>query len=119
MPLTRPAILLRLEGFAAQLLALVLYARQDTSWWLLSLLCLAPDLSALGYVAGVRVGAALYNFAHTYTVPLALGAISLLTHHELARALALIWAAHIGMDRALNYGLKYPTQFKDSHLRRV
>jgi len=30
--------------------------------------------------------------------------------------LALIWFAHIGADRLLGFGLKYPTEFKDSHL---
>jgi Domain of unknown function (DUF4260) len=31
----------------------------------------------------------------------------------------LIWLAHIGIDRVLGYGLKYPTGFKDTHLSRV
>jgi hypothetical protein len=31
-------------------------------------------------------------------------------------ALALIWLAHIGLDRALGYGLKYPTAFRHTHL---
>jgi hypothetical protein len=30
-----------------------------------------------------------------------------------------VWFAHIGMDRLLGYGLKYPTDFKDTHLQRV
>jgi len=34
-------------------------------------------------------------------------------------AIGLIWTAHIGMDRMLGYGLKYPTHFKDTHLNRV
>jgi hypothetical protein len=38
---------------------------------------------------------------------------------ERAIQLALIWLGHIGMDRALGYGLKYPTAFKDTHLDRV
>ena len=33
--------------------------------------------------------------------------------------LALIWAAHIGFDRALGYGLKYPSGFGDTHLGRI
>jgi hypothetical protein len=36
-----------------------------------------------------------------------------------AVAVALIWLAHIGMDRALGFGLKYPTGFRDTHLGRV
>lgn len=33
--------------------------------------------------------------------------------------LHLVWIAHIGMDRTMGYGLKYPTQFKDTHFSRV
>ena len=33
--------------------------------------------------------------------------------------LALIWVAHIGMDRLMGYGLKYPSAFKDTHLQHV
>ena len=35
---------------------------------------------------------------------------------ELIVGLALIWIAHIGMDRLLGYGLKYPSGFRDTHL---
>ena len=31
----------------------------------------------------------------------------------------IVWAAHIGADRMLGFGLKYPTAFKDTHLQRV
>jgi hypothetical protein len=33
--------------------------------------------------------------------------------------LALIWAAHVGFDRMLGYGLKYPTAFGDTHMGRI
>jgi hypothetical protein len=29
---------------------------------------------------------------------------------------ALIWGAHVGFDRALGYGLKYPNSFQATHL---
>jgi hypothetical protein len=38
---------------------------------------------------------------------------------ELAVEVGLIWLTHIGVDRAVGYGLKYPTGFKDTHLQRV
>ena len=38
---------------------------------------------------------------------------------DTALALALIWLTHIGVDRAVGYGLKYPSGFKDTHLQRV
>jgi hypothetical protein len=31
----------------------------------------------------------------------------------------LIWIVHIGMDRMLGFGLKYPTGFKETHLQRA
>ena len=37
----------------------------------------------------------------------------------MALPIAFIWTAHIGMDRALGYGLKYPSAFGDTHLGRV
>jgi hypothetical protein len=38
---------------------------------------------------------------------------------DAAVAVALIWVTHIGVDRAIGYGLKYPSGFKDTHLQRV
>ena len=31
----------------------------------------------------------------------------------------LIWLTHIGVDRLVGYGLKYPTDLKRTHLQRV
>jgi hypothetical protein len=96
-----PRNLLRLEG-------LTVFA--------LAVLALAPDLSMVGYLAGPRVGSISYNLAHTYVLPLALGAAGLYAGAELAVLVALVWAGHIGADRLVGYGLKYPTEFKHTHL---
>ena len=114
-----PASLLRLEGLAVAVGAVALYFDQDYGWLPLLLLILAPDLSALGYLAGNRVGAAAYDLAHTYVGPVALGVTGVLAETGTATQLALIWLAHIGADRLLGYGLKYPTGFRDTHLQRV
>ena len=114
-----PAWLLRLEGLAVGAGALVLYFDQGFGWLALVVLALAPDLSAIGYVAGPRAGALTYDLAHTYAGPVALGVGGVLAESDLAVQLALIWALHIGVDRLLGYGLKYPTSFKDTHLQRV
>ena len=65
------------------------------------------------------LGSMLYNLVHTYLFPLALAAVSLSQHKAGLLAFALIWLAHIGFDRVLGYGLRYPTFFKDTHLQRV
>jgi hypothetical protein len=73
----------------------------------------------LGYLAGPRVGALSYDLAHTYVGPVALAVIGILGGSDVAVQVALVWLAHIGVDRLLGYGLKYPTGFKDTHLQRV
>lgn len=115
----RPVPLLRLEGAAMAVVAIGLYARTDAGWWLFAALLLVPDLGMLGYLAGPRVGAATYNLTHALLAPLVLAAIGLWAGSVTVVAVALVWVAHIGIDRALGYGLKHPTGFADTHLGRV
>ena len=117
--LARPAALLRGEGATMLAGSVLLYWTVGGSWWLFGLLLLAPDLSMLGYLAGPRVGAVAYNVFHSYPLPAALGIFGVLAGAPLAVSVALVWFAHIGMDRLMGYGLKYPTNFKDTHLQRI
>jgi Domain of unknown function (DUF4260) len=114
-----PRLFLRLEGVAVAAAAIVLYVDGDHPWWLFVALILVPDLSMLGYLGGVRLGAATYNLAHTFVWPAVLLTIGVLADSETTVAIGLIWAAHVGVDRATGYGLKYRTGFKDTHLQRV
>jgi uncharacterized membrane protein YdbT with pleckstrin-like domain len=114
-----PRLLLRVEGAVVAIAAVTLYFYAEFPWWLLLVLALAPDLSMIGFAAGQRVGTATYNAAHTYAVPVALGVIGVFAETDLAIQVALVWIAHIGVDRAIGYGLKYPSGFKDTHLQRV
>jgi hypothetical protein len=111
-----PRPLLHLEGAAVLALSLLAYYGTHGSWVLFAVLFLAPDLSMAGYLAGARVGSITYNAVHTYVGPLALAGFGWGTGHGAVLGLALIWTAHIGMDRMQGYGLKYPTRFKDTHL---
>src|ERR1700675_879477 len=108
-----PRVLLHAEGFAVAAAAIALYFHADYPWWLLVALVLAPDLSMVGFVAGPAIGAASYDVAHTYVLPVVLVAVGVITGADTAIELGLIWFIHIGVDRALGYGLKYPTGFKD------
>lgn len=111
-----PQILLRLEGLCVFLGAVAIYGLAGYSWWLFAGLLLAPDLFMVGYVSGPRLGALVYNAGHTYVIPFGIGAFGYTLAAPVASALALIWTTHIGMDRALGYGLKRPTGFHDTHL---
>ena len=97
----------------------LLYWLYGGSWWLFLLLLLVPDASMLGYLGGPRFGAVAYNAFHSYPLPAVLAAFGLLGGFPLALVVALVWFAHIGMDRTIGYGLKYPTAFEDTHLGRV
>jgi hypothetical protein len=111
-----PKPLLQLEGAAVLILSVLTYRWNHGSWLEFVLLFLVPDVSMIGYVASPRVGCEIYNAVHTYVGPLALGGYSVWSDHSQALLLSLIWAAHIGLDRMLGFGLKYPTRFKDTHL---
>jgi len=111
-----PRLLLRLEGVCIAAAATVAYGRLDAGWWLFALLFFVPDLTLLGYVAGRSAGAALYNAAHGYGPPVACLAWGVFGPAPEALAAGLIWAAHIGSDRALGYGLKYADGFGVTHL---
>jgi hypothetical protein len=111
--------LLRLEGLTLFAGMTVLYAVWGGYWWVYAILFLAPDLSFAGYLAGPRVGAIIYNAAHSYMAPMTLMVTGFALTSPLVLSIAMIWLAHIGFDRALGYGLKYATGFGFTHLGRI
>jgi len=117
--LTKPRWLLHLEGASMFVLAILLYRAGHFSWGLCALLFLAPDLFMLGYLIDATWGAAFYNLAHTYVGPVALLLLSFALPAPQLAPFGLIWLGHLGFDRMLGFGLKYPTFFKDTHLEHV
>ncbi len=110
--------LLRLEALLELAAAIALYAQLGGNGWLFAALLLTPDIAMLGYLHSPRVGASCYNLAHLMALPLAIAVIAFLTGATTTLLLALIWIAHIGMDRAVGYGFKSPDSFKRTHLNR-
>jgi hypothetical protein len=111
--------LLQVEGAALAVACMVFYSYFEGSWWMFAILLLAPDLSFLGYLASPRAGTAAYNAAHAAILPMLLGIAGMVMPSALAMHLSLIWCAHIGIDRALGYGLKYNAGFTFTHLGRI
>jgi Domain of unknown function (DUF4260) len=116
---TKPRVILRVEAAVVLVLSTVLYKHIGGGWLRFALLFLVPDLSMVGYLLTVRFGTALYNTAHTYVGPLLLAGFAIFGARAEWLPYALIWTAHIGMDRLVGFGLKYPTRFQDTHLQRV
>src|ERR1700712_2066995 len=111
--------MLRLEGLTLFVGMTLLYAVWDGSWWVYAILFLAPDLSFAAYLVSPRAGAIVYNAAHSYMAPMALMTTGFALSAPLVLSIAMIWLAHIGIDRALGYGLKYSAGFGFTHLGRV
>ena len=111
-----PRLFLRLESGAVAIAAIITFSQTGQSWWLFAGLILAPDLSMLAYLGGPRQGARVYNAVHIYVGPLVLGGAAFLAASSVALAVALVWAAHISIDRMLGYGLKHAESFGVTHL---
>ncbi|MEX2582947.1 MAG: DUF4260 domain-containing protein [Gemmatimonadota bacterium] len=114
--MTNPIVWLRLEGLVVLVVSVAAYAAMDGGWLLFAVLLLAPDASMLGYLRDPWLGAVSYNVGHTYLAPAALAAAGWVTGSSFPLQLALIWTAHIGLDRMLGFGLKRATGFGDTHL---
>jgi hypothetical protein len=110
---------LRLEGMAAFIAGLALYGWLGGSWLLVVPLLLLPDLSAVGYLRGPRLGAFTYNLVHNWALGLGVLGLAVATNSVPLAIAGAILDAHVGMDRAVGYGLKLSTSFHDTHLGRM
>lgn len=98
---------------------LYLYLASGYQWkWFLILLFLI-DVSMVGYLVNNKIGAYLYNLGHSFILPVLLTGLGYMTDNSLALSFGLIWMAHIGLDRAMGFGLKFTTGFADTHLGRI
>lgn len=106
-------------GLALAGVAIAGFAAPGWPWWVWPLALLAPDLSMAGYLLGRRVGAIVYNLAHLYAAGLLLLLLGVSGGRVGMIAAGGLWLAHVGLDRALGYGLKLPSGFRDTHLGRI
>lgn len=112
-------LVLRAEAVALFLVGVLAYLQLGGhGLWLLPLL-LAPDLSMVGYLGGPRLGAVIYNVLHNLAIGLVAVAVGWFAAIAPLALAGTILVAHVGMDRALGYGLKLPTGFRDTHLGRI
>jgi hypothetical protein len=111
--------ILRAESVALFVAGVLMYLQLGGEPWWILLLLLVPDISMIGYLGGPRLGALTYNLVHNLVIgllALAIGWLAALAPLAIAGA---VLVAHVGMDRSLGYGLKLPTDFKDTHLGRI
>jgi len=105
-----------LEGLVLLAGALIAFGAVGQPWWLVPAVILAPDIAMIGYLAGTRPGARLYNLTHATLLPAVMLGAGYWQANRVVMALALVWLAHIGLDRGTGTGLKYNDRFAHTHL---
>jgi hypothetical protein len=119
VPVGLNVIILRSEALAALAAGAGIWLiNGGSALWLLPAI-LVPDVSMLGYLVNSRVGAATYNAIHNWTIGIAALGLGWWLRIDPLLLVGALLLAHVGMDRALGYGLKLPTDFRDTHLGRV
>jgi hypothetical protein len=112
----KPRRWLRFDGAVLFIASILLFRLTHQPWWIYPVLLFTPDIFMIGYLRDTTVGALLYNLGHTYLLP----ALTILygwhERHVLVLAIGISWLGHVGFDRFAGYGLKYDTDFKNTHL---
>jgi hypothetical protein len=83
------------------------------------LLWLVTDISMVGYLKDKKAGAISYNLVHNYILGLLVTFLGLWQNNNFVVSLGVILISHVGLDRFLGFGLKYPSNFKDSHIQKL
>jgi hypothetical protein len=85
-------------------------------WWVFLVWLLVPDVSMIGYLVNTRVGAWVYNLGHHQALAIAVGLLGVYLQSPALQLAGLVLFGHSAMDRAFGYGLKYPDNFRHTHL---
>ena len=112
-------ITIRLEELGFTLFSIYLFSLLPFPWWYFPGLFFVPDLSMLGYLAGPRPGALVYNLVHHRALALLYYVLGMLLSSPVLALAGVIIFAHSSLDRALGYGLKYADSFTNTHLGRI
>ena len=78
-----------------------------------------PDIFMLGYVINRKTGSYVYNIGHTYITPIIIALLYLYIDEKLLLQIALIWLAHISMDRTMGFGLKYSSDTDKTIIQKI
>ena len=110
---------LKLEELAMFLLGIFAFSTLHFSWWWFLMLLLAPDIGALGYLFGNKIGAVSYNIFHHKGIAILIFLIGIYLENEILQLIGIILFSHASLDRIFGYGLKYENGFKFTHLGNI
>ncbi len=111
--------ILKLEELAEFVLGISLFSQLDFAWWWFPALLLLPDIGMLGYLINPKIGAFTYNIFHHKAIAIAIGLAGFYFDNSLLILIGVILFSHASFDRIFGYGLKYPDNFKNTHLGKI
>jgi hypothetical protein len=104
------------EQLALFLASLYLFSLSGFAWWVYLLLWITPDVGMVGYLLNPKIGSLTYNFTHWQLGAWVLILPGLIWQLPWLLLVGTIVLGHSSLDRVLGYGLKYPDNFKHTHL---
>lgn len=112
-------ILLKLEYVFLFLVGILAFIQTGTSLWWFAALFFLPDLSMIGYLAGNKSGAFLYNLSHHFGVGILCFVAGKYLDNDYLTISGIILFSHAAFDRILGYGLKFSDSFHNTHLGKI
>lgn len=112
--------LLVLEELALFIGSVILFGLATTySWWVFALLFFLPDISFTAYLINTKIGSWVYNILHHKGIMIGLILAGYFAEIEWLLAVGIVFLGHAAFDRVFGYGLKFPDDFKHTHLGRI
>lgn len=113
-------VILRLEALLIFLLSLFFFsALNNVSWLAIIAFWILPDISIPVYLINKKLGRIAYNLVHNFLPASFAVFVGMLSQSDVIMAFGIAYVSHIALDRALGFGLKYQSGFKDTHLQKV
>ena len=98
--------ILQLEELLLFILAIWAYQYLPYAWYWFLIMLLVPDVSLMGYLGGNDLGKNLYNLFHNRFLVVLIGLLGWKLDNSMLQFWAVVFFAHIALDRALGMGLK-------------
>lgn len=108
--------ILKLEELAIVILSVFLFNQLNYAWWWYLALFLTPDIGMIGYLINNKIGAYSYNLFHHKGIAIIVFLLGGYFNNNELKLAGIILLGHSAFDRILNYGFKYTTGFKHTHL---
>lgn len=112
--------LLILEELALFIGSVILFGlATEFSWWIFATLFLLPDVSFAAYLINTKIGSWAYNILHHKGIMIGLILAGYFAEMEWLLVVGIVFLGHTAFDRVFGYGLKFPDDFKHTHLGRI